>query len=105
MLVVAAGENSLFVLLLALRDVALVSSWLVAALNHLFLLLSLNLHEIVGVVARLFFPNFQVLLEELLWIIDRSDLDLALVVEDWCRSFDELEVDGVVNVGGYLETD
>ena len=107
LLVVASGENSLFVLLLALRDVALISSWLVAALDYFLLLLSLNLHEVVGMgIAGLVFRNFQVLFE-LLWI-DRGDVDLALVVEDWCWSLDEFEVRIVdvsgVDLGGHLET-
>ena len=106
LLVVASGENSLFILLLALRDVALVSPWLVAALNDFLLLLSLHLHEVVGI-AGLVFHNFQILFE-LLWV-DRGDVDLALVVKDWCRSLDEFEVwivdvGGVVR-GGHLKTD
>ena len=39
LLVVATGEDTLFILLLTLRDVTLVGPGLIAPLNHLFLLL------------------------------------------------------------------
>ena len=92
LLVVATREDTLFVLLLTLRDVALVWPGLITPLNHLFLLLLplVNLQEGAFITFIIRCRSFSVVLFEFLWVAatdccvsGRHDMNLFLFVEDW----------------------